>query len=145
MTLVIADKNYSLWPLPAWLCLNTAKLPFREVLIRFGQPDTRAQMLGYGPTGRVPVLKHGALAIWDSLAICEYADELKPEAKIWPAARDARAVARSFAAKTHTTALWHIAMLAAEAVHLIKRRHSHSASFGPASPSDSLGQGQQQP
>ena len=103
MTLVIADKNYSLWPLPAWLCLRTAKLPFREVLIRFGQPDTRAQMLDHGPTGRVPVLKHGALAIWDSLAICEYVAELKPEAKLWPAARDARAVARSFAAEMHGT------------------------------------------
>ena len=83
MTLVIADKNYSLWPLPAWLCLRTAKLPFREVLIRFGQPDTRAQMLRYGPTRRVPLLKHGALAIWDSLAICEYVAELEPEAKLW--------------------------------------------------------------
>jgi hypothetical protein len=90
MTLVIADKNYSLWPLSAWLCLKTAKLPFREVLIRFGQPDTREQMLRYSPTGRVPLLRHGALAIWDSLAICEYVAELKPEAELWPAARDAR-------------------------------------------------------
>ena len=103
MVLVIADKNYSLWPVPAWLCLRTAKLPFREVLIRFGQPDTREQMLRYSPTGRVPLLKHGALAIWESLAICEYVAELKPEARLWPAARDARAVARSFAAEMHGT------------------------------------------
>jgi glutathione S-transferase len=103
MTLVIADKNYSLWPLPAWLCLRSAKLPFREVLIRFGQPDTREQMLRHGPTGRVPVLKHGALTLWDSLAICEYVADLKPEAKLWPGARAARGVARSFAAEMHGT------------------------------------------
>ena len=33
MTLVIADKNYCLWPLPAWLCLRKAGLDF---VIRIG-------------------------------------------------------------------------------------------------------------
>ncbi|MFZ1726050.1 MAG: glutathione S-transferase [Albidovulum sp.] len=101
MTLVIADKNYCLWPLPAWLCLSVTKLPFEEVLIRFGQPDTRAQMLAYGPTGRVPVLHHNGLVVWDSLAICEYLAELAPEARLWPQDRMARAVARAFSCEMH--------------------------------------------
>ena len=101
MTLVIADKNYCLWPLPAWLCLKVAKLPFDEVLIRFGQPDTRARMLEYGPTGRVPVLHHNDLVIWDSLAICEYVAELVPDAGLWPQDQNTRAVARAFAAEMH--------------------------------------------
>ena len=52
--LVIADKNYSLWPLAPWLCLKASNMPFKEKLIRFGQPNTREQMLEYSPTGRVP-------------------------------------------------------------------------------------------
>ncbi len=102
-TLVIADKNYCLWPLPAWLCLRTAGIEFDEVLIRFGDEDRREQMLQHGPTGRVPVLKHNGLTIWDSLAICEYVSELAPEANLWPSDPAARAVARSFSAQMHAT------------------------------------------
>lgn len=103
MTLVIADKNYCLWPLPAWLCLHTAGLAFDEVLIRFGDEDRREQMLKYGPTGRVPVLKHGDLTVWDSLAICEYVADLAPNARLWPEDIRARAMARTFAAEMHAT------------------------------------------
>ncbi len=103
LTLILSDKNYCLWPLPAWLCLRTAGVEFDEVLIRFGDPDRRAKMLQYGPTGRVPVLHHGSLVIWDSLAICEYANELAPHALLWPQDRNARAIARSFAAEMHAT------------------------------------------
>ena len=102
MTFVLANKNYCLWPLPAWLCMKTAKLDFEEVLIPFEQPDTTERMLDYGPTGRVPVLKHGDRTIWDSLAICEYVNELVLEANLWPADSEARAVARSVAAEMHS-------------------------------------------
>lgn len=102
MTFVLANKNYCLWPLPAWLCMKTAKLDFEEVLIPFEQPDTTERMLEYGPTGRVPVLKHGDRTIWDSLAICEYVNELVPEANLWPTDSEARSVARSVAAEMHS-------------------------------------------
>ncbi|MCG6902302.1 MAG: glutathione S-transferase [Rhodobacter sp.] len=103
MTLVIADKNYSLWPLSAWLCLRTAGLEFEEVLIRFTDPDRRAKMLEWGPTGRVPVLHHDGRVIWDSLAICEYVADLVPDARLWPVEAGARAVARAFSAQMHAT------------------------------------------
>ncbi len=103
MTLVIADKNYCLWPLPAWLCLRAAGLEFDEVLIRFGDEDRRDQMLEYGPTGRVPVLLHNGLTVWDSLAICEYVADLCPGAHLWPQDIRARAVARAFSAEMHAT------------------------------------------
>ncbi|MGI9394902.1 MAG: glutathione S-transferase family protein [Boseongicola sp.] len=103
MTLVIADKNYCLWPLPAWLCLRVAGLEFDEVLIRFGDVDRREKMLKYGPTGRVPVLVHQGLSIWDSLAICEYVADLCPDAGLWPQDIRARAVARAFSAEMHAT------------------------------------------
>ena len=103
MTLIIANKNYCLWPLSAWLCLRTAGLEFNEVLIRFTDPDRRRKMLRYGPTGRVPVLLHRDLIVWDSLAICEYVNDLVPEAKLWPKDRSERAVARAFASEMHAT------------------------------------------
>lgn len=101
--LVIADKNYSLWPLAPWLCLKAAKISFREKLIRFGQPNTRKSMLEYSPTGRVPSLHHNDIKIWDSLAICEYVAELSPETKLWPSDRKVRAVARAFSCEMHGT------------------------------------------
>ena len=102
-TLVIADKNYSLWPLAPWLCMKKAKMPFTEILIRFGQHNTREKMLEYGPTGRVPVLIHNGLKIWDSLAICEFVNDLYPSENLWPENLLARAQARTFAAEMHAT------------------------------------------
>ena len=102
-TLVIADKNYSLWPLAPWLCMKKAKMPFTEILIRFGQHNTREKMLEYGPTGRVPVLIHNGFKVWDSLAICEYVNDLYPSENLWPESLLARAQARTFAAEMHAT------------------------------------------
>jgi len=101
--LVIADKNYSLWPLAPWLCMKKVKMPFTEKLIRFGQHDTREQMLEYGPTGRVPVLIHDGLKVWDSLAICEFVNDLYPSQNLWPNNLLTRAQARTFAAEMHAT------------------------------------------
>ena len=102
-TLVIADKNYSLWPLAPWLCMKKVKMPFTEILIRFGQHNTREQMLEYGPTGRVPVLIHDGLTVWDSLAICEFVNDLYPSENLWPKNLLTRAQARTFAAEMHAT------------------------------------------
>ena len=102
-TLVIADKNYSLWPLAPWLCMKKVKMPFTEKLIRFGQHDTREKMLEYGPTGRVPVLIHDGLKVWDSLAICEFVNDLYPSENLWPNNLLTRAQARTFAAEMHAT------------------------------------------
>ncbi len=102
-TLVIADKNYSLWPLAPWLCMKKVKMPFREKLIRFGQNNTRDQMLEYAPTGRVPVLIHKSVTVWDSLAICEFVNELFPSEKLWPENLYERAQARIFASEMHAT------------------------------------------
>src|SRR5690606_22207742 len=51
---------------------------------------------------KVPVLKHGALTVWDTLAIFEYLAEQFPAAGLWPAAGEARAIARAVAAEMHS-------------------------------------------
>jgi glutathione S-transferase len=100
--LVIGNKNYSSWSLRPWLAMRQAGLPFREVRIPLYTPQSKAQIRSYSPSGKVPCLVDGALAVWDSLAICEYLAERHPQAKLWPADPYARAVARSISAEMHS-------------------------------------------
>jgi glutathione S-transferase len=100
--LVVGDKAWSSWSLRPWLAAKVAKIPFREVQVRLRRDDTQTEIGRYSPSGRVPVLHHGSLVVWDSLAICEYLAELKPEARLWPGDRDARAVARAISAEMHS-------------------------------------------
>ncbi len=109
LTLAVGNRNYSSWSLRAWIALKHLGVEFAEVVIPLDQPDTHEQIDRYGPSGRVPVLRAGELAVWDSLAICEYAAELTGRG--WPRAREARALARSIAAEMHSSfpnlrALW---------------------------------------
>jgi glutathione S-transferase len=100
LTLVIGNKNYSSWSLRAWLFMKHAGVEFHEILVTLDSSGTREQLDRYGPSGRVPVLRHGKLCVWDSLAICEYIAEVSD--KGWPKAREARAVARSVSAEMHS-------------------------------------------
>ena len=100
MTLVIGTKSFSSWSLRPWLAARMAGAEFDEVLIALRQPETKAEILKHSPSGKVPCLIHGGLAVWDSLAICEYLAELHPT--LWPEGREARAVARSVSAEMHS-------------------------------------------
>ncbi|HWX70261.1 MAG TPA: glutathione S-transferase family protein [Steroidobacteraceae bacterium] len=100
LTLVIGNKNYSSWSLRAWLFMKHAGVEFQEILVTLDSSGTREQLDRYGPSGRVPVLRHGKLCVWDSLAVCEYIAEVSD--KGWPKAREARAVARSVSAEMHS-------------------------------------------
>jgi glutathione S-transferase len=100
-TLVVGNKNYSSWSLRGWLAARLAGIEFEERLVRLSEPGSRAELLGHSPAGKVPLLKHGARVIWDSLAIVEYLAEQRPQAGLWPADPDARALARSIAAEMH--------------------------------------------
>jgi glutathione S-transferase len=100
LTLVIANRNYSSWSLRAWLFMKHAGVTFDEIVIPLDTPATREQLDTYTPSGRVPVLLVDQLAVWDSLAICEYIHELT--GKGWPQLAAARAVARAVSAEMHS-------------------------------------------
>lgn len=102
LELAIGDKNLSSWSLRPWLALKQSGLPFRETMVRLGQPDTREKLGSFSPSGLVPVLRHGDLVIWDSLAICEYVNELTPDRTLWPTEAAARAEARAVSAEMHS-------------------------------------------
>ena len=100
-TLYIGNKNYSSWSLRGWLMVKASGIAFEEILIRLRQPNTKAEVLRHSPSGRVPVLVHGDVSIWESMAIGEYLAELFPDANLWPKNRAARAVARSVSTEMH--------------------------------------------
>lgn len=103
LTLVIGNKAYSSWSLRPWLLLTHGEVPFEEVRIPLYRDDSAAALARWSPSGKVPALIDGGLTICDSLAIAEYAAERFPDRCGWPAAVDARAIARSASAEMHSS------------------------------------------
>jgi glutathione S-transferase len=102
MEILIGDKLWSSWSLRPWLALKRTGAPFDETLIRLRTEETNANARAAGsPNGQIPVLKDGAVTVWDSLAICEYLADRFPAAALWPANPAARAQARAAAAEMH--------------------------------------------
>jgi glutathione S-transferase len=101
--LLIGNKKYSSWSLRPWLMLKQAGLDFQEQLVPLHQPDTRASILKFSPSGKVPFLRHGDIGIWESLAIGEYLAETFPAAGLWPKEAKARAFARSVSNEMHAS------------------------------------------
>lgn len=100
-TLVLANKNYSSWSLRGWLALKATGAEFEEVVIPLREAETRTELLRYSPSGKAPCLVHGAITVWESLAIGEYLAELFPHADLWPKNAAARAHARAIASEMH--------------------------------------------
>lgn len=100
--LIIGNKNYSSWSLRPWLLLKEMEIEFTETRIPLYENSSKEKLLMYSPSGKVPVFVHGQLAIWDSLAICEFISEHYPEKNCWPMAMNDRAIARSISNEMHS-------------------------------------------
>jgi glutathione S-transferase len=100
--LYTANKNYSSWSLRPWVLMKALAIPFEERLTVFDDDPAvnRAAFRKFSPSGKVPCLKDGDWAVWDSLAIAEYLAER--HGGVWPADAKARAFARSAAAEMHS-------------------------------------------
>src|SRR5262249_9785282 len=101
-TLTIASKNYGSWSLRGWLLCKMAGLKFDERQAPSDDPSTRAELLLLSPSFLVPCLTHDGVKVWDTLAIAEYVNELKPDAKLIPPDRVARAHCRAIAGEMHS-------------------------------------------
>jgi glutathione S-transferase len=101
-TLAIASKNYGSWSLRGWLLCKLSGIEFEEVPVSSDDPSTRAELLLLSPSFLVPCLTHDGIKIWDTLAIAEYLDELKPEAGLIPTERAARAHCRAISGEMHS-------------------------------------------
>ncbi len=101
LTLVVGSRNYSSWSLRPWLLMRHLGLDFEERQFHLDTPEFDEEIARISPTRRVPVLVHGELVIWESLAICEYVSELA-DGRGWPSAPRLRALARAAAAEMHS-------------------------------------------
>ncbi len=103
MKLIIGNKCYSSWSLRAWLLLAVKEIPFEEVLVPLDEPGFKQTIQQHAPLsgGTVPVLVDGEIAVWETLAICEYLHERFPDRGIWPDDAAARAHARAVASEMH--------------------------------------------
>jgi glutathione S-transferase len=101
-TLTISSKNYSSWSLRGWLLARFAGLEFEEVVLPPDDPGVRAEMLLLAPSMLVPCLRHHGVKVWDTLAIGEYLNEVKPKAGLLPADRAARAHCRAVCGEMHS-------------------------------------------
>ena len=102
MQLIIGTKSWSTWSLRPWLELKHGAIPFEEILVALRWEGASAAIAAVSPSAKVPVLRDGALTVWDSLAISEYLAETYPGAALWPKDPAVRAVARSAAAEMHS-------------------------------------------
>jgi glutathione S-transferase len=100
-TLTIASKNYGSWSLRGWLLCKMAGLDFVERVIPSDDPSTRAELLLLSPSFLVPRLEHDGTTVWDTLAIAEYLNEIRPDAGLLPAQRSARAHCRAVSGEMH--------------------------------------------
>ncbi len=99
-TLIISSRNYSSWSLRGWLLTRLSGLPFEVEQV--DDAASRAELLMRSSSMRVPCLVHDGLSVWDTLAIAEYLNELRPEAAMLPGERVARARCRSISGEIHS-------------------------------------------
>lgn len=100
--LTISSKNYGAWALRGWLMAKLAGLDFSEKVISPDDPAMRAEMLLLSSSMLVPFLQHDGVTVWDTLAIGEYLNEIKPKAGLLPADAVARAHCRSICGEMHS-------------------------------------------
>ena len=101
-TLTINSRNYGAWSLRGWLLCKFAGIDFDEHMMSSDDPSTRAELLLLSPSFLVPFLTDGAVKVWDTLAIGEYLNEVRPQAGLLPADRAARAHCRAVCGEMHS-------------------------------------------
>ncbi len=101
-TLTLSSKNYSSWSLRGWLLCRFAGLDFDERMVSTDDASARAEILLLAPSILVPCLTQGGVKVWDTLAIAEYLNEIKPKAGLLPADRAARAHCRAVCGEMHS-------------------------------------------
>jgi glutathione S-transferase len=100
--LAISSKNYSSWSLRGWLLCRLAGLEFDEEIRSSDDPSTRAELLLQSPSILLPCLYHNGIKVWDTLAIAEYLNEIRPQAGLLPVELAARTHCRSVSGEMHS-------------------------------------------
>ena len=91
--------THSTWSIRAWLCLKIAKLEFNEVVINLEKDNYQSKIAQFSDALLVPVLLDNNIHIHDSLAICEYVNDIT---NIYPESKKQKALSRSLCAELHS-------------------------------------------
>jgi glutathione S-transferase len=100
--LTLSSKNYGAWSLRGWLLVKFSGLPFVEKVLPPDDADMRAEILLLSSSILVPSLLHNGIKVWDTLAIGEYLNEIRPKAGLLPADRAVRAHCRAICGEMHS-------------------------------------------
>lgn len=99
--LTIGNRRYSSWSLRGWLAARLAGFEPQTEVIWLDEPGYKQALAAASPGRTVPTLRHGEVAIWDSLAIGLYLAEQKP--RLWPSDPLLRAQAYAVTAEMHAS------------------------------------------
>ncbi len=101
-SLTISSKNYSSWSLCGWLLTRFYGLPFDERLLPPDDPHARAEILLLSSSTLVPCQTHNGIKVWDTLAIAECLNEMRPKTALLPAGRTEHSHCRSICGEMHS-------------------------------------------
>jgi glutathione S-transferase len=101
-TLTINSKNYGAWSLRGWLLCKMSGIDFEEHVLTHDDPDSRDELLLLSSSFLVPRLVHDSVTVWDTMAIGEYLNEVRPDAGLLPSDRVARAHCRAVCGEIHS-------------------------------------------
>ncbi|MGP3698928.1 glutathione S-transferase [Rhodobacter sp. NSM] len=100
--LAIGDRAYSSWSLRGWLLFDAFGIPVRVSRARLYTDELPALLAKFPSARTVPVMRTPAgTVVAESLAIAEELASRHPDAGLWPADPEHRAVARTLAAEMH--------------------------------------------
>ncbi|MDQ4421198.1 glutathione S-transferase family protein [Sphingobium sp. DEHP117] len=105
LKIIIGNKAYSSWSLRGWLAVKQTGLPYEEVVVPMYDadwPQRKTQADLAVSAGKVPTLWDGDIAVWDSIAIVDYLNDITGGTRFWPKDKAALALARSMAAEMHS-------------------------------------------
>jgi glutathione S-transferase len=101
-TLSISSKNYSSWSLRGWLLAKFSGLEFEEQAVAPDDADVRKELLLLSPSILVPSLAFEGIKVWDTLAIAEFLNEIRPGSGLLPGDLAARAHCRAICGEMHS-------------------------------------------
>ena len=75
-----------------WLALEHLGIPYELKVLSFSDKDQlRPEFVAINPRHQVPTIVHDGFALWESLAILEYLDEIVPARRLYPGTAQERA------------------------------------------------------
>ena len=92
MSLAFHHGHGSPYSWRVWLALEHLGIPYELKVMSFSDKDQlKPEFVALNPRHQVPTIVHDGYALWESLAILEYLDEIIPARRLYPGTAQERA------------------------------------------------------